>query len=73
MAQALETHSLADNEEFLRIDRVLELTGLSRRQLYRDIAAGGFPRGRNYPGKKITFWLLSEVREWQRDQLAAVA
>ena len=60
---------LAGDEEFLRLKRVLAMTGLSERQLYRDIEAGRFPRGRAYPGKKIVFWLLSEVRTWQAEQL----
>lgn len=60
---------LAQDEEFLRIKRVLALTGLSERQLYRDIEAGSFPRGKAYPGKKIVFWLLSDVRKWQAEQI----
>lgn len=67
------TPALAPDEEFLRIAKVLEKTGLSRPQLYRDMAAGKFPRGRSYPGKRITFWLLSEVRAWQVEQLRQVA
>lgn len=64
-----DSADLAAGEEFLRLKRVLALTGLSERQLYRDIEAGSFPRGKAYPGKKIVFWLLSDVRQWQAEQL----
>lgn len=63
---------IAADEEFLRVKRVLEKTGLSRPQLYREMQAGRFPKGHSYPGKRITFWLSSEVRAWQQEQMRLV-
>ncbi len=60
------------NEEFLRMAKVQEKCGLSRAQIYRRIAAGTFPRPRNYRGSnKSVFWLSSEIANWQQEELAA--
>lgn len=56
--------------EFLRIQRVIELTGLSKAEIYRQIADGRFPPSRPYrsnPRKR--FWTSTEIREWQQRQL----
>lgn len=71
--KTVDPTSVDPDEEFLRIAKVLSKTGFSRSELYRQIAAGNFPRGRAYPGQKITFWLLSEVRAWQAQQLSRAA
>lgn len=56
--------------EFLAMRRVVEMTGISKSEIYRQIAAGRFPAGRNYknnPHRK--FWVSTEVVAWQREQV----
>jgi len=55
-------------DRFLRLDRVLDRTGLSRATLYRKIGAGTFP-----PQYKIAErccgWRESEVELWMRNPI----
>ena len=60
---------IGDDEVFLRLPDVLAKTGLGKTDLYERIKRGEFPRGRNYSGSRITFWLNSEVKAWQAEQL----
>ena len=60
---------IGDDEVFLRLPDVLAKTGLGKTDLYERIKRGEFPRGRNYSGSRITFWLNSEVKRWQAEQL----
>lgn len=60
---------IGDDEVFLRLPDVLAKTGLGKTDLYERIKRGEFPRGRNYSGSRITFWLNSEVKTWQAEQL----
>lgn len=53
----------SEQDRFLRIGKVLELTGLSRTTLYRKVRGGTFPR--QIPlSERCTGWRESEVREW---------
>lgn len=60
----------AQHVEFWRLKRVCEVTGISKSEIYRQIADGRFPQPKNYrdsPGKK--FWLSTQIKDWQRQQL----
>lgn len=52
--------------EFWRLPTVTEKTGLSKSEIYRRIAANLFPKPRKYPGSTKTFWVSTEVQDWQR-------
>lgn len=55
-------------DRFLRLNAVLDMTGLSRSTLYRKIAAGTFP-----PQVKIATrcagWRQSAIVEWLRNPM----
>lgn len=55
-----------DNDKFLRIDAVLERTGLSRATLYRKINNGTFPR-QIAISTRCAAWRDSAIRAWIRD------
>lgn len=61
---------MPDNpDQILRIDAVLEMTGLSRSALYRLQADGRFPRGHHLAGTKAVGFSRSAVAAWIADQL----
>jgi prophage regulatory protein len=51
--------------KFLRIGQVMQLSGLSRRTIYRLEIAGQFPRRRQLSGNSVA-WLESEIETWAR-------
>ncbi|OOF56380.1 DNA-binding protein [Rodentibacter genomosp. 2] len=51
------------NERFLRVDDVINLTGLSRSTIYDKTRVGKFPEAVNLGGNAKA-WLESEVRAW---------
>jgi prophage regulatory protein len=51
-------------DRFLRLDSVLDRTGLSRATLYRKIQAGTFPKQVRI-SERCCAWRESEVTEWQ--------
>ena len=53
----------------LRLPRVLAMTGLSRSQLYRLVAAGRFPRPRPLAETTSKAWSSAEVAQWIEKQL----
>lgn len=53
-------------DRFVRIERVLELTGLSRSTLYRKIKGGTFPHQVQLSAR-CSGWRLSDVRSWTAD------
>ncbi|MBE1526731.1 prophage regulatory protein [Sphingopyxis sp. OAS728] len=53
-------------DRFLRLNTVLDRTGLSRATLYRKIAAGTFPHQVKI-AERCCGWRESEVAAWQRD------
>ncbi|PAL23522.1 AlpA family transcriptional regulator [Sphingopyxis sp. GW247-27LB] len=63
---------MAVDEEFWRLPTVLKVTGLSRAQIYRRINDGSFPKAKSYRGGgRTVFWLSSDIRNWQQEELAA--
>lgn len=53
-------------DRFVRIERVLELTGLSRSTVYRKIKDGTFPQQVQLSAR-CSGWRLSDVRLWTAD------
>jgi predicted DNA-binding transcriptional regulator AlpA len=56
--------------EFWRMKRVIAVTGLSRTEIYRRVAAGYFPLPRKYLDSIMNFWLSTDIKKWQLQQLA---
>lgn len=52
--------------EFWRLNTVTQKIGLSKSEIYRRVAAGKFPKPRRYPDSDKTFWLSSDVIQWQQ-------
>lgn len=52
-------------DRFLRLNKVLEITGLTRSTLYRKIDQGTFPRQVRI-SSRCTAWRESAVEEWLR-------
>jgi len=62
---------VSSNEiEFWRLPRVKAATGLSKTEIYRQVMEGRFPRPKKYPGSTMSYWLSTDVRQWQADLLA---
>lgn len=55
-------------DRFLRLNNVLDRTGLSRATLYRKIAAGTFPPQHKL-AERCCGWRESEVSIWQRNPI----
>lgn len=56
--------------EFWRLPRVIEVTGISRSEIYRQIRFGEFPPSRSYKGcANARFWLSTEVQGWMASQI----
>lgn len=53
-------------ERILRLNAVLDRTGLSRATLYRKVEAGTFPRQLRIAAR-CTGWRESEINEWLRN------
>jgi prophage regulatory protein len=72
----MEVHTMREGfcEACLRMPKVLEMTGLSRPTLYREIAQGRFPRPIKLTAASRA-WKLSEIIEWieSRERGAAPA
>ena len=56
--------------KIIRIDAVCELTGLPRSQIYKEEAAGRFPKRRQLTARSVG-WSLPEVVDWIETRPAA--
>lgn len=54
---------------FIRLKKVIEMTGLSRPTVYRLIKQGKFPKQVKL-GERSAAWLLEEVEQWMKERLA---
>ena len=52
------------NDRLMRLEEVLEMCGISRSELYRQIADGRFPRPVKV-GLRAVRWWQSEVEAWR--------
>lgn len=55
-------------ERFIRLDELMNKTGLGRSTIYRMIDKGEFPKPINLTSSKVA-WLQSEVTEWMRTKV----
>ena len=55
-------------ERFLRIDAVIELTGLARSTIYDKTRLNQFPQPVDWGGNKKA-WLESEVNKWMQERI----
>ncbi|MFC5698361.1 helix-turn-helix transcriptional regulator [Pseudomonas sp. GCM10022186] len=53
----------------IRLNVVIETTGLARSTIYKLIGEGGFPRPIPLVGRSVG-WLESEVQEWIKGRVA---
>lgn len=58
--------------EFWRLPTVMQKVGLSKSEIYRRISDGRFPKSRRYPDSDKTYWVSTEVVEWQQQVLGTV-
>ena len=56
------------NDRFLRIDEVIQMTGLSRSTIYDYSKCGRFPEAGDLGGNKKA-WIESEVKQWMNDRI----
>lgn len=55
----------------MRIETVCAVTGLRRSRVYELTRVGNFPKPIKLTGTRAVAWVLSEVEEWIRQQIAA--
>lgn len=55
-------------ERFLRLNAVLERTGLSRSTLYRRMQRGSFPKNIQI-STRCAAWRESAIEDWQRNPM----
>lgn len=56
--------------EYWRLPRVIEVTGLSKTEIYRRAGEGQFPKPRPYRDiLNKRFWVSTEVQRWQAEQV----
>ena len=60
---------LTNKNAFLRLDYVMELTGMSKSKIYRLIAEGRFPKPIHPANSRISAWVAGEVDEWLTEQI----
>jgi prophage regulatory protein len=59
---------MTEPDRILRLNAVLDLTGLSRSTLYRKVAEGSFPRQVQLSSRCVG-WRTSAITEWQRNPM----
>lgn len=55
---------------FIRLNKVIEMTGLSRPTVYRLIQQGKFPKQVKL-GERSVAWVLEEVEQWMKDRISS--
>jgi predicted DNA-binding transcriptional regulator AlpA len=64
----LEERSVV-HAEFWSLKRVVEVTGVSKSEVYRLMKLGRFPKSNAYRDTpKKRFWLSNDVKQWQQEQ-----
>lgn len=57
--------------EFWNLKRVVEVTGVSKTEIYRQMNLGLFPKSNGYRDTpKKRFWLSNDIKQWQQEQFA---
>lgn len=62
---------ISNDEEFWRLPVVEQKSGLSRSEIYKQVSSGRFPKPRSYKQSSKSFWLATEIRKWQQEQVSA--
>ena len=57
---------------FLRLPEVKEMTALSRSSIYRQIAAGTFPRQIQIGSNQVV-WVKHQIEDWIDSRIAAAS
>ena len=57
---------------FLRLPEVKEMTALSRSSIYRQIAAGTFPRQIQIGSNQVV-WVKHQIEDWIDSKIAAAS
>jgi prophage regulatory protein len=57
-------------QKFMRLDAVVDATGLSRSSIYRQIKAGKFPAPIKILGERVAVWPEKSIAEWQAQFVA---
>ena len=55
-------------KQFIRLKRVIEVTGLSRSTIYSLMKNGNFP-AKILLGERAVAWDLDDILEWQRQRI----
>ena len=61
---------MSEGNQFWRLPKVLEETGLTRSSLYQMMAAGEFPKSLNV-SERCVAWVSGEVQCWKAERLVA--
>ena len=56
-----------ESRRILRLPKVLEMTGLSRTSVWRQVKAGTFPKPVKL-GPRAVGWLASKIDKWLRNR-----
>ena len=60
---------LQTSPHLIRLPQVKEITGISRSEIYRRIAASSFPKSARL-GYRTSAWALAEINLWVSERLA---
>ncbi|GAF71033.1 unnamed protein product [marine sediment metagenome] len=65
-----ETPTEFENPRFLRLNQVVEKTGISRSTVYLYLNQGRFPKP-VHVSERLVAWVESEVDAWMQERIAA--
>ncbi len=61
---------MATQEKFLKINQVMEVTGLSKSEIYKRVKLGTFPKQIKLSFRSIV-WVESEIQLWIQETIAS--
>jgi len=65
-----ETPTEFENPRFLRLNQVVEKTGISRSTVYLYLKQGRFPEPVHL-SERLVAWVESEIDNWMKERIAA--
>lgn len=54
--------------KYIRLNKVIHLTGLGRSSIYKFMAEGSFPKSISFGAKRIA-WLESDIQNWMQQKI----
>ena len=69
---SVSNSEFSKGEKFLRLSAVQDMVPVSRAKIYRDVAAGTFPRQISI-GPGTVVWRQTDILEWMRARIASSA